>query len=71
MSLNRWWAATPIQAAVVSPEALTALNDPRVAARGTMSDDDRKGMFGGWIDADGCKVDSGVLAPELHKSPDF
>ncbi|WP_082697165.1 excalibur calcium-binding domain-containing protein [Kocuria rosea] len=48
---------TPTQApaapAAASSEALTALNELKVAARGTMSDYDRDGLFGGWIDADG------------------
>ena len=39
--------------AAASSEALTALNGLKVAARGTMSDYDREGLFGGWIDADG------------------
>ncbi|MGQ1797423.1 excalibur calcium-binding domain-containing protein [Kocuria oceani] len=39
--------------AAASSEALTALNGLTVAARGTMSDYDREGLFGGWIDADG------------------
>ncbi|MGQ1799115.1 excalibur calcium-binding domain-containing protein [Kocuria oceani] len=71
-----------------SSEALSALNGLTVAARGTMSDYDREGLFGGWIDADGdcedtrqeilnrdlvevvsadgCRVDSGVLAPDPY-----
>ncbi|KLU09350.1 hypothetical protein ABL57_12920 [Kocuria sp. SM24M-10] len=74
--------------AAASSEALTALNGLTVAARGTMSDYDREGLFGGWIDADGdcedtrqeilnrdlddvvsadgCTVDSGVLAPDPY-----
>ena len=52
MSVNRWWAAAPTQAAVASSEAFTALNDPRVAARGIMSYYDRERLFGGWIDGD-------------------
>lgn len=44
---------TPATPAAVSSEALTALDELKVAARGTMSDYDREGLFGGWIDADG------------------
>lgn len=40
-------------APAASSEALSALNELEVAARGTMSDYDRDGLFGGWIDADG------------------
>ncbi|MEX5236103.1 excalibur calcium-binding domain-containing protein [Kocuria arenosa] len=40
-------------APAASSEALSALNELKVAARGTMSDYDREGLFGGWIDADG------------------
>lgn len=36
-----------------SSEALAALKEREVATRGTMSDYDRDGLFGGWIDADG------------------
>ena len=46
-------AQTPAAPAAASSEALTALNRLKVAARGTMSDYDRDGLFGGWIDADG------------------
>ncbi|MEX5255079.1 excalibur calcium-binding domain-containing protein [Kocuria arenosa] len=46
-------AAEPTVAPAASSEALSALNGLRVAARGTMSDYDRDGLFGGWIDADG------------------
>ncbi|MEX5236027.1 excalibur calcium-binding domain-containing protein [Kocuria arenosa] len=81
-------AEAPATPAAVASEALTALNGLKVAARGTMSDYDRDGLFGGWIDADGdcedtrqeilnrdlvdvvsadgCKVDSGVLAPDPY-----
>lgn len=45
--------AEPTVAPAVSSEALSALNQLKVAARGTMSDYDREGLFGGWIDADG------------------
>ncbi|MFI7744632.1 excalibur calcium-binding domain-containing protein [Kocuria rhizosphaericola] len=46
-------AAEPTVAPAASSEALSALNGLKVAARGTMSDYDREGLFGGWIDADG------------------
>lgn len=50
-------SATTTAEATVAPaassEALSALNELKVAARGTMSDYDREGLFGGWIDADG------------------
>ncbi|MFI7481472.1 excalibur calcium-binding domain-containing protein [Kocuria sp. M1R5S2] len=58
---------TPVQAVNPPSAAFLALEDLPVAASGTMSDYDRDGLFGGWIDADGDCEDTRneVLARDL------